>query len=79
MPMLILKCKTCSEVFPGSYVPERSTDNFKLIATKHTNEYDTLLLSSEFYQSYTCNASDDFSLQETRTLKSTSSNTFSFT
>ncbi|AIF82603.1 hypothetical protein NTE_00522 [Candidatus Nitrososphaera evergladensis SR1] len=33
MPMLMLKCKSCGEVFPGIYVPEGSTDNFKSIAT----------------------------------------------
>ena len=52
MPMLMLKCKTCGEVFPGLYVPERSTDDFKSTATnadpshtcsrKHTNDYDTI-------------------------------------
>ena len=26
MPMLMLKCKTCGEVFPGIYVPEGSSD-----------------------------------------------------
>ena len=50
--MLMLKCKTCGEVFPGLYVPERSTDDFKATSTnaapshtcsrKHTNEYDTI-------------------------------------
>jgi hypothetical protein len=49
MPMLMLKCKTCGEVFPGLYVPEGSTDDFKTTATnsdithicsrKHSNEY----------------------------------------
>jgi len=49
MPMLMLKCKTCGEVFPGIYVPEESTDNFKSTATSadtshtcsrgHNNEY----------------------------------------
>lgn len=29
MPMLMLKCKICGEVFPGIYVPEESTDDFK--------------------------------------------------
>jgi hypothetical protein len=33
MPMLMLKCKSCGEVFPGVYVPEDSTDDFKLSAT----------------------------------------------
>ena len=71
--MLMLKCKTCGEVFPGLYVPERSTDDFKSTSTnanpshtcsrKHTNEYDTIdymdwsWAQSEFYQSYTCNTS----------------------
>ena len=51
MPMLMLKCKTCGEVFPGLYVPEGSTNDFKAIATnsdtihicsrKHSNEYVT--------------------------------------
>jgi hypothetical protein len=49
MPMLMLKCKTCGEVFPGVYVPEQSTKDFKLAATStgtlhtcsrgHNNEY----------------------------------------
>lgn len=49
MPMLMLKCKTCGEVFPGLYVPEGSTADFKSTATKnnplhtcsrgHVNEY----------------------------------------
>src|SRR5690349_8042020 len=34
MPMLMLKCKTCGEVFPGLYVPERSTDTFSLEEAK---------------------------------------------
>jgi hypothetical protein len=33
MPMLMLKCKSCGEVFPGVYVPENSTEDFKLSAT----------------------------------------------
>jgi hypothetical protein len=49
MPMLMLKCKTCGEVFPGLYVPEGSTSEFKLDATNkdvshscsrgHNNDY----------------------------------------
>lgn len=49
MPMLMLKCKSCGEVFPGIYVPERSTDDFKSAAISedtshscsrgHKNEY----------------------------------------
>lgn len=27
--MLMLKCKTCGEVFPGHYVPEGSNDEAK--------------------------------------------------
>ena len=52
MPMLMLKCKTCGEVFPGIYVPEESSDDFKSAATGadslhicsrgHKNEYATL-------------------------------------
>ncbi len=52
MPMLMLQCKTCGEVFPGLYVPEGSTDDFKATATnsdtthissrKHSNEYVTI-------------------------------------
>jgi hypothetical protein len=52
MPMLMLKCKTCGEVFPGLYVPERSSNDFKATSTiadtshtcsrKHTNEYVTI-------------------------------------
>ena len=51
MPMLMLKCKSCGEVFPGVYVPEDSTDDFKLSVTSsdmshtcsrgHKNEYVT--------------------------------------
>lgn len=51
MPMLMLKCKTCGEVFPGLYVPEESTVSFKSAATDndpshacsrgHKNEYIT--------------------------------------
>ncbi len=50
MPMLMVKCKTCGEVFGGIYVPEGSSaDFFKSSATSndpfhtcsrgHTNEY----------------------------------------
>ena len=52
MPMLMLKCKTCGEVFLGIYVPEGGTDDFKTNAisadTSHTcsrehmNEYATV-------------------------------------
>jgi hypothetical protein len=52
MSMLMLQCKTCGEVFPGLYVPEESTEDFKAIATntdtshtcsrRHTNEYATV-------------------------------------
>ena len=48
--MLMLKCKTCGEVFPGIYVPEGSNKEFKSTATGadtmhvcsrgHKNEYD---------------------------------------
>jgi uncharacterized Zn finger protein len=51
MPMLMLKCKNCGEVFPGVYVPEDSTDNVKstIISSEmshtcsrgHRNEYIT--------------------------------------
>lgn len=27
MPMLMLKCKTCGQVFPGTYIEERSNNN----------------------------------------------------
>jgi hypothetical protein len=47
--MLMLKCKSCGEVFPGIYVPEGSTDNLKSTVTSsdtshtcsrgHKNEY----------------------------------------
>ena len=50
--MLMLKCKTCGEVFPGIYVPEGSTADFTANATtsdtshtcsrKHSNEYVTV-------------------------------------
>jgi hypothetical protein len=49
MPMLMLQCKSCGEVFAGLYVPEGSTGDFKTTATSastshtcsrgHTNEY----------------------------------------
>jgi hypothetical protein len=52
MPMLMLKCKTCGEVFPGIYVPEGSSDTIKsetitansehICSRGHKNEYDTL-------------------------------------
>jgi hypothetical protein len=52
MSMLMLQCKTCGEVFPGIYVAERSTDDFRASATNldssHTrsrgynNEYATV-------------------------------------
>lgn len=52
MPMLMLKCKTCGEVFPGIYIPEGGTDDFKTNATnadtshtcsrEHMNEYATV-------------------------------------
>jgi len=29
MPMLMLQCKSCGEVFPGLYVPEGSTEKRK--------------------------------------------------
>ena len=27
MPMLMLKCKTCGQVFPGTYIAEGSNNN----------------------------------------------------
>jgi hypothetical protein len=49
MPMLMIKCKTCGEVFPGLYVAEGSSQGFKASATNadalhtcsrgHHNEY----------------------------------------
>jgi len=49
MPMLMIKCKTCGEVFSGLYVPEGSSNDFKTCATGadtahicsrgHNNEY----------------------------------------
>ena len=33
MPMLMLQCKTCGEIFPGIYIPEGSTVDFKSTAT----------------------------------------------
>ena len=51
MPRLMLKCKTCGEVFPGIYVPEESNSDARSLATSsdtshacsrgHTNEYAT--------------------------------------
>ncbi len=47
--MLMLKCKTCGEIFPGVYVPEGSSNEFKLTVLNeetprtcsrgHNNEY----------------------------------------
>ena len=52
MPMLMIQCKTCGEVFPGLYVEEGSNDAFKATATNantshtcsrgHKNEYVTV-------------------------------------
>jgi hypothetical protein len=52
MPVLMLKCKTCGEVFPGRYVPEGSKADSTVNATtsdtshtcsrKHSNEYVTV-------------------------------------
>jgi hypothetical protein len=49
MPMLMLKCKTCGEVFPGIYVPEGSDSDIRSAAASadvlhtcsrgHKNEY----------------------------------------
>jgi hypothetical protein len=51
MPMLMLQCRTCGEVFPGIYIPEGSTTDFKASATNadtshtcsrgHNNDYVT--------------------------------------
>jgi len=48
----MLQCKTCGEVFPGLYVPEGSTEDFKTTTTNadtshicsrgHKNEYATI-------------------------------------
>jgi hypothetical protein len=49
MPMLMIKCKTCGEVFAGLYVAEDSNREFRASATNadtshtcsigHNNEY----------------------------------------
>jgi hypothetical protein len=47
MPMLMLKCKNCGEVFPGVYIPENTKDpNLKTNSTTshvcsrgHKNDY----------------------------------------
>ena len=39
MPMLMVQCKTCGEVFPGIYVPEQSTTDFKATATNADTSY----------------------------------------
>jgi hypothetical protein len=46
MPRLMLKCKTCGEVFPGLYVSESSgvqaamkADAFHTCSRGHRNEY----------------------------------------
>jgi|GEM_PF-360336 len=36
MPMLMLKCKTCGEVFAGVYVPEGSGGDVRSAAMKET-------------------------------------------
>jgi hypothetical protein len=48
MPMLMLKCKNCGEVFPGVYIPEDTKKGSKLKTNSisslkcsrgHTNDY----------------------------------------
>jgi hypothetical protein len=49
MPMLMIKCKTCGEVFPGLYVAEDSNqefrasvmnaDNSRTCSREHHNKY----------------------------------------
>ena len=49
VPMLMLKCRTCGEVFGGHYVPEGSSEDYKLevavsdpshaCSRGHKNEY----------------------------------------
>lgn len=49
MPMMMLQCKSCGEVFAGVYVPEGSSDDCKkeypnsntshTCSRRHTNEY----------------------------------------
>jgi hypothetical protein len=39
MPMLMLQCKTCGQVFGGLYVPEGSTEDFKETATGYDNSH----------------------------------------
>ena len=49
--MLMIKCKTCVEVFPGLYIPEGSSNEFKASGTStdtshtcsrgHKNEFVT--------------------------------------
>jgi len=47
MPMLMLKCKNCGEVFPGVYIPENTKDpNLKtnsrtshVCSRGHKNDY----------------------------------------
>ena len=36
MPMLMLKCKNCGEVFPGLYIPEDTKKGSKLNASSAT-------------------------------------------
>jgi len=39
MPMLMIKCKTCGEVFPGLYVAEDSNQQFRVSATNADTSY----------------------------------------
>ena len=49
MPMLMLKCKTCGQIFPGLYVPDdrsnstettnTSTDSLYTCSRGHQNKY----------------------------------------
>jgi hypothetical protein len=39
MPMLMLKCKTCGEVFPGIYVPEGDNSDLRSAATSGVSQH----------------------------------------
>ena len=87
--MLMLKCKTCGEVFPGIYVPEGSTADSTVNATtsdtshtcsrKHSNEYVTVDYMDWSWGNLNSakvilvTYPDNFSLQEAQSLVESSS------
>ena len=39
MPMLMLKCKTCGEVFPGIYIPEDGSSDLRSAAISSVSQH----------------------------------------